>query len=172
MLYFGRAVFPHLPFFINLNKPHNKAICDTLATAGISRLKPYNPVPAVFLLTFSECHKPHNKAVYGTLATARKPRSQPYIPVPAVFLLTFSDCHKPHNKAIYGTSATARKLRPKPYIPVPAVYLRTFSDCHKPHNKAKCNKFPLQTQNGRHDFSCLPSYFYQYHAVKPHCKAK
>ena len=27
-------------------------------------------------------------------------------------------------------------------------------------------------KNGRHDFSCLPSYFYQYHAVKPHCKAK
>lgn len=88
--------------FSDCYKPHNQAIYDTSATAGISRLKPYIPVPAVLLHTFSDCHKPHNKAIYGTSATAGTSRLKPYNPVPAVFLLAFSDCHKPHNKAKCG----------------------------------------------------------------------
>lgn len=104
MLYFGRAVFLRTCRFYNPNKPHNKAIYDTSAIAGISCPKPYFPVPAVFLLTFSECHKPHCKAIYNTSATAGIYRFQPYIPFPAVFLRTFFDCHKPHNKAKYGIS--------------------------------------------------------------------
>lgn len=131
-----------------------------MAPAGISRPKPYNPVPAVLLRTISDCHKPHNQAIYDTSATAGISRLKPYIPVPAVLLHTFSDCHKPHNKAIYGTSATAGTSRLKPYNPVPAVFLLAFSDCHKPHNKAKCGIFPLQTQKWQTRFirACRLSY--------------
>ena len=98
---------PHFPVpavllrtLSDCHKPHNKAIYDTLATAGKFRLQPQIPVPAVLLRTFSDCHKPHNKAIYDTLATAGISRPKPYFPVPAVLLRTFSDCHKPHYYAI------------------------------------------------------------------------
>ena len=61
---------PHFPVpavllrtLSDCHKPHNKAIYDTLATAGKFRLQPQIPVPAVLLRTFSDCHKPHNKAI-------------------------------------------------------------------------------------------------------------
>ena len=172
MLYLRQGGISAPAVFVSPNKPHNKAIYGTLATAGISRPKPYIPVPAVLLLTFSDCHKPHNKAICSTSATVRISRPKPYIPVPAVLLRTFSDCHKPHNKAVYDTPSTVRKPRPKPYIPVPAVYLRTFSDYHKPHNKAKCGIFPYKCKDGRHEKSCLPFIVSIVYPIKPHCKAK
>lgn len=92
MLYLRQERYFSAPaVFINPNKPHNKAIYGALAPAGISRPKPYNPVPAVYLLAFSDCHKPHNKAICGASATAVISRLQPYIPIPAVYLLASSD---------------------------------------------------------------------------------
>ena len=125
MLYFGRAVFLRTCRFYNPNKPHNKAIYGTSATARKPRSQPYIPVPAVLLRTFSDCHKPHCKAIYNTSATAGIYRFQPYIPVPAVYLRTFSECHKPHNKAVYDTSATAGNLvcnRTFPFLPYYCVH--------------------------------------------------
>jgi hypothetical protein len=61
--------FPFLLYYCEQSpiatKPHNKAIYDTSATAGISRLQPQIPVPTVLLRTFSDCHKPHSKAKCG-----------------------------------------------------------------------------------------------------------
>ena len=108
---------PHFPVpavllrtLSDCHKPHNKAIYDTLATAGKFRLQPQIPVPAVLLRTFSDCHKPHNKAIYDTLATAGISRPKPYFPVPAVLLRTFSDCHKPHYYAICSAFSPAVSL--------------------------------------------------------------
>ena len=56
--------------FINPNKPNNKAVYDTLATVGISRPKPYFPVPAVLLRTISDCHKPHCYAICSAFSPA------------------------------------------------------------------------------------------------------
>ena len=39
---------------------------------GTSRPKPYFPVPAVLLRTFSDCHKPHNKAKWAYSPTNAK----------------------------------------------------------------------------------------------------
>ena len=104
------GISPHLSFFVSPNKPHNKAIYDTSATAGISRLQPQIPVPAVLLRTFSDCYKPHNKAIYYTSSTAGISRPKPYFPVTAVLLLTFPDCYKPHCYAIRSAFSPAVSL--------------------------------------------------------------
>ena len=113
------GISPHLSFFVSPNKPHNKAIYDTSATAGISRL-------------------------------------QPQIPVPAVLLHTFFDCHKPHCYAICSAFS-------------PAVSLS--HETHRLLQRRNLKRLTAAKTAGTF-YPCLPSYFYQYHAVKPHCKAK
>lgn len=68
---------PHFPVpavllrtLSDCHKPHNKAIYDTLATAGKFRLQPQIPVPAVLLRTFSDCHKPHCYAIRSAFSSA------------------------------------------------------------------------------------------------------
>lgn len=126
--------FSALLFFVNPNKPHNKAIYDTLATAGISRPKPYFPFLPYYclhsLIATNRITKP--------FMTLRK--LQEYLVRNRTFLFLPYYC-------VHSPIATNRITKPK---------AANFNCKHK---------------NGRHDFSCLPSYFYQYHAVKPHCYA-
>lgn len=146
----------------------------------------------MLLRTFSDCHKPHSKAIYDTSATAGKPRPKPYIPVPAVYLLAFSDCHQPHNKAIYGTSATAgiyRCNRTSPFLPYYCVHSLITTNriamrlqCVQSRRFAIARNAPTipkaeleaahSRKNGRHILSVPAVLFFQYNAVKPHCKAK
>jgi len=81
--------------------------------------------------------------------------------------------NKQHNKAIYGTSETARNI---PFTTVDFRSCRISAYISRLSQTAQQSQMrhilPTNIKTADMISSCLPSYFYQYHAVKPHCKAK
>jgi len=98
-------------------------------------------------------------------------RQERYFSAPAVFHSI--NPNKQHNKAIYGTSETARNI---PFTTVDFRSCRISAYISRLSQTAQQSQMrhilPTNIKTADMISSCLPSYFYQYHAVKPHCKAK
>ena len=90
-----------------------------------------------------------------------------YFSAPAVFKILINRITKPFMTLRQQQEYLVCNRR----FPFLLYYCLHFPIATNRITKPNAANFNCKHKNGRHDFSCLPSYFYQYHAVKPHCYA-